>query len=85
MLRHVPLREPRVESGTRLSRRDAMQILAGAIGAGAAIPALAEGHPMRSHLSDHALVAQAEAKVSAADWKPEFLDPHQFETLKSLA
>lgn len=84
-MRHVPLREPREDSGTRLTRRDAMQILAGAIGAGAALPGLAEGHPMRSHLSDHALAAQAEAKVSAADWKPEFLDRHQFETLKSLA
>jgi hypothetical protein len=62
-----------------------MQILAGAIGAGAAIPGLAEGHPMQSHLRDHVLVAQAEAKVSSAGWQPEFLDTHQFETLKSLA
>ena len=83
--RHLPLREQRAEPGARLSRRDAMQILAGAIGAGAAGSGVAEGHPMGSHLRDHAMAAQAEAKVAAPDWKPEFLDAHQFETLKSLA
>ncbi len=68
-----------------LSRRDVMQILAGTIGAGVAIPGFAEGHPMQSHLANHATIAQADAKATAADWKPEFLDTHQFETLQSLA
>ena len=50
-----------------LSRRDVMQILAGTIGAGVAIPGFAEGHPMQSHLANHATIAQADAKATAAD------------------
>lgn len=73
------------QSAPGLSRRNAMQILAGAMGAGVAIPGLAEGHPLQSHLADHVMVAQADAKAAAADWKREFLDAHQFDTLKSLA
>ena|SRR5688572_13233099 len=80
--KHIPLsRQP--ESG--LGRREALQILAGAMGAGVTIPGLAEGHPVQSHLMDHATLAQADAKVAIADGKPQFLDDHQLQTLRALA
>jgi hypothetical protein len=78
--KHIPLPASR-----SLGRREAMQILAGAMGAGIAVPGLAEGHPLHSHLADQASVAQAEAKAAAAAGKPEFLDEYQFRTLKALA
>lgn len=69
----------------KLGRREAMQVLAGAMGAGFTVPGLAQGHPMQAHVANHAAIAQADAKAAAAGGKPEFLDAHQFETLKSLA
>jgi hypothetical protein len=68
-----------------LGRRDVIQMLLGAVGAGLAVPGLAPGHPLQHHLSDLAKVADADAKATAADWKPEFLDAHQFQTLQTLA
>jgi hypothetical protein len=68
----------------RLPRRSVLQMLAGTAVAGA-IPAVATGHPILRHLADEAAVAQAQARSSAAGWKPEFLDQHQFETLQSIA
>ena len=78
--KRIPLPAPR-----NPGRREALQILVGAMGAGIAVPGLAEGHPLHSHLADQASVAQAEAKAAAAAGKPEFLDEHQLETLKALA
>ena len=69
----------------RLGRREALQILAGAMGAGLAVPGLAAGHPLQSHLADHTMIAQADAKAAAAAGKPEFLDEHQLKTLQALA
>ena len=81
----IPLHAQPAQPASGMGRRDAMQILAGAIGAGIAIPGFAEGHPLQSHFADHAKVARADAQATAADWKPEFLDAHQIEMLKSLA
>jgi hypothetical protein len=53
------------------------------VGAGVALPGVSEGHPMAHHAASPAAAA-AEAKTKAADWKPEFLDPHQFATLTAL-
>src|SRR5690349_2009649 len=64
-------------------RREVLQGLAALAGSGIALPALADTHPMRQHLADHARVASAEARVAAGT--PAFLDPHQLETLTSLA
>lgn len=72
--------EPRV-----LGRREVLQAILAAAASGLAIPALAEDHPMRKHLADHARVATAEARAGALGAKPEFLDAHQMETLVSLA
>lgn len=72
-------------TGQGLGRRQILQGLFGGVGAGLAIPGLASAHPIQQHLKDHAKVAAADAKASAAGAKPEFLDQHQFDTLASLA
>jgi Gluconate 2-dehydrogenase subunit 3 len=76
---------PIVEAQAGLGRRRWLQGILGGVGAGLAIPGLAETHPVHAHLGDQAKVAGADAKVVAAGWKPEFLDAHQFETLSSLS
>jgi hypothetical protein len=68
-----------------LSRRQMVQRLLGSAGAGLAIPAAGSAHPVHKHLMDSATVAQADAKAASTKWTPEFLDPHQAETLTVLA
>jgi hypothetical protein len=67
-----------------MRRREMIQILLGAAGATISVPGLAEGHPLQAHLTDHARVAQADAKAQASDWKREFLTEHDFKTLQIL-
>jgi len=77
---------PVVGTETGLGRRQLLQGLVGGVGAGlAAIPGLAQTHPVHAHLADQGKVAGAEAKTAAAGWKPEFLDAYQFATLSSLS
>jgi hypothetical protein len=79
---------PLVPSGESLSypgRREVLQVLLGAAAAGIAAPALAADHPLAGHLADSAAIEQAASKAKASDWKPEFLDKHQFAMLQSLA
>ncbi|MGH9314112.1 MAG: gluconate 2-dehydrogenase subunit 3 family protein [Vicinamibacterales bacterium] len=73
------------EPASRLGRRELLQALLGAAGAAVALPALAADHPLWRHTEDAAAIAQAEKKAGAPDWKPAFLDRHQFDTLQSLA
>ena len=74
-------------SSTRggMSRRQLVQRLLGGAGAGFVVPAVASAHPMRKHLMSESTLAAADAKAAATDWTPEFLDPHQNETLIVLA
>jgi hypothetical protein len=60
-------------------RRQVLQVLAGSVGAGLAAPALAGDH------ASHARPAVPPVAVSEAPAAPGFLDPHQLETLASLA
>ena len=57
----------------------------GVAGAGLALPAVAEDHPVRGHLANHDRVAAADTRASVPGAKPVFLDAHQMETLTSLA
>jgi len=68
----------------RPGRRAVLQGLLGGLGAGIAVPLVAETHPVHHHLADAARVDRAESQAKAASWKPEFLDAHQFATLSSL-
>jgi len=68
-----------------INRRQMVQRLAGAMGAGMAIPGVASAHPVRKHLASESTLAAADAKATAADWSPQFFDSHQNETLTALA
>ncbi len=69
----------------KISRRDAMQLLSGGIGASFAIPGLASEHPMHAHLIDQAKTASAEKHAAAVPYKPVFLSAHELATTKSIA
>jgi hypothetical protein len=75
--------KPSAERG--LNRRQMVQRLLGGAGAGFVAPVVAAAHPMHQHLLSESTLAAADAKAAAADWSPEFLDPHQNETLVALA
>lgn len=68
-----------------MNRREMVRRLLGGAGGGFALPAVAASHPIHKHLADAAGLGEADAKVAAAEWAPEFLDPHQNETLIVLA
>ncbi len=68
-----------------MNRRQMVQRLAGAMGAGLAMPGVAAAHPVHKHLTSESMLAAADEKATTADWTPEFLDPHQNETLIVLA
>jgi choline dehydrogenase-like flavoprotein len=60
--------------------------MAGAVGAGFALPATAEAqHPMDLHLAKPSAIAQAQQKAAAGAYAPELLDAHQLKTLDALA
>jgi hypothetical protein len=68
-----------------ISRRQVMQRMLGTAGAGLALPGLAAGHPVHSHLMSDSTMSAAEAAAADEAWEPVFLDPHQNETLIVLA
>ena len=68
-----------------INRREVIERLLGGAGAGLVVPGVAAAHPMHKHLMSEATLAEADAKAAAAEWSPEFLDPHQNETLIVLA
>ena len=68
-----------------LGRREVLQGLMGAAGAGLALPAIAQDHPVRDHLAHADRVAAADTRASVPGAKPVFLDAHQMATLVSLA
>jgi hypothetical protein len=68
-----------------MGRREVLQGLMGAAGAGLVLPAIAQDHPVRDHLAHPDRVATADTRASVPGVKPVFLDAHQMETLVSLA
>src|SRR5207245_9028519 len=85
----LPVRNtnPNSSPATRpgINRREVVQRLLGGAGAGVVAPGIVAAHPMHKHLMSETTLAQADAKAAAAEWSPEFLDPHQNETLIVLA
>ena len=76
----------KTESRRDLSRREAIQWLIGSAGVGiAALPAVAENHPVYSHLHNASTLDAADAGLSAKDWAPIFLSSHQSQALAVLA
>ncbi|HEY7509053.1 MAG TPA: gluconate 2-dehydrogenase subunit 3 family protein [Vicinamibacteria bacterium] len=71
--------------GGGMGRRAAIRTLIAGVGAGAAIPGVAEEHPVHRHLASASTVGEAEAAAAAKEWTPAFLDAHQADTFVSLA
>ena len=69
----------------QLTRRQAIQALFSSVGAGFCLTALAAAHPARRHFENVVTLEQADAKVAAAEWKPEFLTATQNQTLVAIA
>jgi hypothetical protein len=66
-------------------RRHVIQHLAMGAGGVLVFPLVASAHPIQQQLRDQDAVALADAKAVAADYVPEFLDQHLFDTLDRLA
>jgi hypothetical protein len=66
-------------------RRHVIQHLAMSVGGVLVFPLVASAHPIQHHLRDQGAVALADAKAAAAEYLPEFLDAHLFDTLEKLA
>ena len=73
------------EPKSGIGRRAVLQSLLTGVGAGVALPALADAHPMQQHLANQKTVATAEKKAAAPAYKPEFLEQHQYATLEAIA
>jgi hypothetical protein len=74
----------RAAKSGRLTRREMVQRLLAAAGAGAAWPLVATSHPIYAHLANDAVFEEVE-KLGAPDWKPLFLNAQQEESLAALA
>jgi hypothetical protein len=68
-----------------LGRRQVLQGLMGVAGAGLALPAVAQDHPVHEHLANAERVATADKRASVPGAKPVFLAAHQMDTLTTLA
>jgi Gluconate 2-dehydrogenase subunit 3 len=68
-----------------LTRRELIRRLVNGAGAGVVLAGTAAAHPIYKHLTDGALLAQADAHIPAGAWTPKSLDAHQNETLLLLA
>ena len=66
-------------------RRRVIQQLAMSAGGLVMFPWVASAHPVQHHLHDETAVGLADIRAGARDYVPEFLDPHQLETLRILA
>jgi hypothetical protein len=73
-----------LSGGEGIARRRVLQTLLGGVGATLALPAglEAQSHPIHRHAAG---LAQAQARAAATPYTPEFLDPHQLQTLDTLA
>jgi hypothetical protein len=69
-----------------MPRRVALQALLGGAGAGFALPSTSEAqHPMHQHLSNPAVIEQAQQRAVVTAYTAAFLDDHQSKTLEALA
>ena len=68
-----------------LGRREVLQGLLGVAGAGVALPAVAQDHPVQEHLANAERVATADTRANVPGAKPVFLAAHEMQTLTTLA
>jgi hypothetical protein len=67
------------------TRREMLQALVASMGAGAVVPGLTAEHPIGRHAGNTLMIEQADAKAKDTSYTPQFLDPHQFETVQAVA
>ena len=69
-----------------IARRAVLQTLLGSVGAGLALPSMADAqHPVQHHLASATGVAEAQKKAAVTAYKAEFFDAHQLKTLEVIA
>jgi hypothetical protein len=73
------------EAPAGVGRRAVLQSLLTGVGATVALPMVSDAHPMQQHLANQKKVATANKNATAAAYKPEFLDAHQYATLEAIA
>jgi len=73
------------EAPAGIGRRAVLQSLLTGVGATVAVPMVSDAHPMQHHLANQKKVATANKKATAAAYKPEFLDAHQYATLEAIS
>jgi Gluconate 2-dehydrogenase subunit 3 len=69
------------DRGRGINRRQMVQRLVGSMGGAAAFTAVTQASPLHAQ----ARAASAPERENVAEWSPQFLDPHQNETLVALA
>lgn len=76
---------PETPETAGIGRRAVLQSLLGGVGAGLAVPGLAQAqqHPVHQHLAQG--TSTAHKKAASAAYTPEFLDGHQLKTLDTLS
>ncbi len=72
-------------TGAPLSRRDMIRTLLGGAGSGLILSRAALAHPIGKYLTDGTLLASADSRVAHEEWKPQYLDLQQNDTLIVLA
>jgi Gluconate 2-dehydrogenase subunit 3 len=78
-----PVTEAPIEG---MPRRAALQVLFGGAAAAFGLPVAIEAqHPMHQHLSNPAVLEQAQQRAAVTTSTPVFLDDHQAKTLEILA
>jgi hypothetical protein len=80
----LPVLQEHKHSFPRINRREWIGRVLGGVTAGIAFPGLAASHPVRKHLASVSTLDMADAQAAAPNWKPEFLDAYQADTLDVL-
>jgi hypothetical protein len=82
----IPVTSADAPAPDGIARRAVLQTLLSGVGAGLALPSMADAqHPVQHHLASATGVAQAQKKAAVAAYKAEFFDAHQLKTLEVLA
>ena len=80
----LPVINEGAAAGGQVTRREMVQRLLAAAGAGTAWPLAAASHPIHELFRNAAVLEEAE-NLAAADWRPLVLNAQQDETLSALA
>jgi hypothetical protein len=83
--RHQDAMDDQRSSASGINRREMVRRLMVAGGAGLALPGISQGTPMDMPPAKKGDASESGTTAADTAWTPEFLDPHQSETLEVLA